>query len=103
MSTKPASAGNITPSLISDSASSAAGSESRTIPQPAQERASRSRSRAQRRATQNSPSPVASVQPSVPAYQPRSKPSRAGIELTAAAPEPVLGQLGTDRRRQMLD
>ena len=42
-------------------------------------RASRPRSSAQRSATQNSPSSLASVQPTGPAYQPRSRPSSAGI------------------------
>ena len=43
------------------------------------------RSSAQRRATQNSPSSLASVQPTAPAYQPRSRPSSAGISGAAAA------------------
>ena len=42
-------------------------------------RAVRPRSSAQRRATRNSPSPVRSLQPTAPAYQPRSRPSSAGI------------------------
>src|SRR5439155_660579 len=38
-----------------------------------------------RRATQNSPSSLMSVQPTGPAYQPRSRPSSAGISGSAAA------------------
>ena len=48
-------------------------------------RASRPRSSAQRSATQNSPSSLASVHPTGPAYQPRSSPSKAGIRGVAAA------------------
>ena len=80
---QPASAGSSAPSLISVSASSADGSEPRTMPQPAYSRAVGPRSRAHRSATQNSPSPVASVQPIAPAYQPRSRPSSAGISSSA--------------------
>src|SRR5262245_62567205 len=69
----------------SDSWSSAAGSESATIPQPANRWASRSRISAERRPTQNSPSSAASIQPTVPAYQPRSIPSSSAI-TSAAAP-----------------
>jgi hypothetical protein len=82
---QPASSGKTAPSFVSVSASSAAGSESRTIPHPANRRAAFPRSRAQRRATENSPSPLGSVQPTAPAYQPRSKPSSAGINRTACS------------------
>ena len=79
------------------------------------------RRRAQRRATQNSPSSLASVQPMAPAYQPRSRPSKAGINGTAAAwgsPPTAgvgmqqrgefdgaqrMGELGADRGGEVLD
>src|ERR1044072_8172184 len=70
-------------SLTSVSASSAAGSEPATTPTPAKRRGSRSRSRALRRATQNSPSSVASTQPTGPAYQPRSIRSSSAIAPAA--------------------
>ena len=53
-------------SLTSVSASSSAGTESRTIPQPAYRWATGPRSSAQRSATQNSPSSARSVQPTAP-------------------------------------
>src|ERR1700730_16027679 len=71
---QPASSGSRAANLTSVSASSAIGSESRTMPVPAE----------QRGAPQNSPSPVASAQPTGPAYQPRSSPSSAG--MSGAAP-----------------
>ena len=43
----------------------------------------RSRSSAERRATQNSPSSAASIQPTGPAYQPRSSPSSSSIAASA--------------------
>ena len=92
----PESTGSIAPSLTSVSASSAAGSESRTIPPPAYRWATRPRSSAQRSATQNSPSPAASVHPTVPAYQPRSSPSSAGISRRRD-----VARLAADRRRRM--
>ena len=45
----------------------------------------RPRRSAQRSATQNSPSSARSVQPTAPAYQPRSRPSSAGISGSAAS------------------
>jgi len=80
-----ASSGSNASSLVSDSASSDAGSESPTMPHPAYRRASRPRSSPQRSETQNSPSPSESAQPTAPAYQPRSRPSSAGISAAPPA------------------
>src|SRR5688500_333696 len=51
---------------------SAAGTESATIPLPANSEAMRPESSPERSATANSPDPSRSVQPNGPAYQPRS-------------------------------
>ena len=53
-------------------------------------------SSAQRSATQNSPSSVASVHPTGPAYQPRSRPSSAGMSGRGA-----VQRLAADRRRRV--
>ena len=81
----------------------------------------RSRSRPERSATQNSPSSVASIQPTGPAYQPRSRPSSSLDQLDRRAARLAadrrgrvqqpgqldrrarVGELGLDRRRQVLD
>ena len=76
---QPVTSGSSAPSFSSVSASSASGRESATIPAPANRWAVRSRSRALRRATQNSPSSAASIQPTGPAYQPRSRVSSSAI------------------------
>src|ERR1700674_3499604 len=67
------------------SSSSRAGSESGMTPTPAYNRAPSSQSNPQRSATANSPSPRPSIQPTAPAYQPRSIPSSSSMRLSAAS------------------
>src|ERR1700694_640802 len=67
------------------SSSSRAASESGITPTPAYRRAPSSQSRPQRSATANSPSPLASIQPTAPAYQPRSMASSSSMSESAAA------------------
>ncbi|ALX46177.1 hypothetical protein AQ610_27745 [Burkholderia humptydooensis] len=64
---------------------SRAGSDSATIPQPANSRQAPAETSAERSATTKSPLPCASIQPTGPAYQPRSKPSCARMRSSAAA------------------
>ena len=92
-SVSPTRSGSSASSLSSVSASSPAGSESATMPAPAKRWAMRSRSSAERRATQNSPSSVASIQPTGPAYQPRSMSSSSEItrSATSAGSPPTAG------------
>ena len=91
------------------------------MPPPAKRWASRSRSRALRSPTQNSPSSAASIQPTGPAYQPRSIPSSSSISGAAAgqgspptagvgcsSPASSIAERGSaswamDRGRQVLD
>ncbi len=75
-------------SLAFASANSAAGSEPATIPQPAKSRiwcGSVSLSCPQRRAIAHSPSPLASIQPTGPAYRSRSKCSNSAIRSRASS------------------
>ena len=113
--------GSIASSFSSVSASSAAGSESATMPAPAIEVRGAVAQQCARRATQNSPSSSASIQPTGPAYQPRSKLLELGDRPRAPSPRarrrrpesgaasrPArspsgLGELGVDRRREVLD
>src|SRR5690606_7470961 len=69
--------------LSADSSNSASGSESATIPHPANRCASSPASRAERKATAKSP-PPGPIQPTGPAYQPRSIPSTARMSSRAA-------------------
>ena len=82
-SATPPSAAVIVRSFSLDSSHSRAGSESATIPQPANRTATRPRTSAQRSATISSPSPSAPSQPIGPAYQPRSKPSCSAMSASA--------------------
>ena len=66
------------------------------MPLPANRWPVRSRRRAERIATQNSPSSVASIQPTGPAYQPRSRPSSSAI-----AAQGSIARLPADRGRRM--
>ena len=81
----PPSAVVIVRSLSRDSSHSRPGSESATIPQPANSVASRPATRPQRSATISSPSPSAPSQPIGPAYQPRSKPSCSAMRSSATS------------------
>src|SRR5690554_654337 len=65
------------------SAHSSSISLSRVMPAPAKSSAWVSPARAQRRATSNSPFPKRSIQPKVPAYRPRSKPSYSAMSSRA--------------------
>src|ERR1700687_1726414 len=83
------------------SSSSRAASESGITPTPAYRRAPSSQSRPQRSATANSPSPLASIQPTAPAYQPRSMASSSSMSESAAArgQPPTAGVGGRGGRR----
>ena len=120
-SAQPASSGSSASSLSSVSCKLGGGVGVRDDPAARVEMGVRSRSSAERSATQNSPSSAASIQPTGPAYQPRSIPSSSSISaqrrLARLAADrrrrvqqarqldraSAIGELGADRRRQVLD
>ena len=71
-------------SFAAASRTSVSGSESATTPQPANSRATGPSSWAHRSASPSSPLPSASIQPTGPAYRPRSMPSSSAISASAA-------------------
>src|SRR5690606_9206669 len=92
------SAARIGRSFNTDSSYSLSGSESPMIPQPANKSAASPRTRAERKPTANSPSPAPSIQPTGPAYQPRSSSSISRMSFSAASVgQPPMAGVGCTR------